>query len=155
MNDISLEESRHLPAQSSSSLSSSFAAVDHAIDRSLILGHTPGSNMEEGMISEEEIRQAKGAGRGSILEAGQGLGPPRDLEQGQGLDDVHQLPTIDLELRASEDEGETFLEVHNSNLNLHKRSSYMNGTCCCCCCTIPMRLKNYLTQHYPPLSLLY
>ena len=131
----SVEVARHVPAQSSSSSS---AAVDYTVDRSLILGHNPGSNIEEA-ITEEEIRPTGGADGGSILEPGQGLGeslqgqglgPPQDMEQGQGLEDVH-LSMNDLELRASEDEREIFLNVNNSVFNLNNRSSYLNGTYHC------------------------
>ena len=78
-------------------------------------------DIEEG-ITEEEIRPTGGVGEGSILEPGQGLGPLRDVEQGQGP--MNQLS----ELRASQDEGETFLDVNNSALNLNRRPSFLNGT---------------------------
>ena len=152
MINVSLDETENLPAHLSSS-----AAADHAVDplgndhesnlgschsenpplslwrfnsppapidnnRYSELNTRQGVDDIEGGITEEEIRPAGGVGEGSILEAGQGLGPPRDVEQGQG-------PTNQLsELQVSQDEGETFLDVNNSALNLNRRPSFLNGT---------------------------
>ena len=132
MNNMSLEMTRHLPAQSTSP--SPAAAVDHtAVDRSLTLAHNSGSCSDiEASITEMEIRQAGRAGGGRILEPGQGRGSPRDLEQGQGLEEIRQPTDVSLELRASEDEGEMFLDVNNTDIDLRQRSSYLNGMCLVC-----------------------